>query len=174
MRAVATIAARGARRGGAPAAAAATKTTTKRFAASSSSDDERDGGGAAKDAMDTVQLVRPLARRSQALRHGQLAAVEHRPPSIGRGVSMVACVDSAGILQRIQPQLDASQQGAQLNDNLPGLEGRCHEAGLAMLSQDGDGREALRLAASRAIQRGDLARCAPLARSSASHSAETR
>ena len=49
---------------------------------------------------------------------------------------------------------------------LPGLEGRCHDAGWSALCTGGDGRDPLRLAASRAIQRGDLARCA--ARSSSS------
>jgi hypothetical protein len=52
-------------------------------------------------------------------------------------------------------------QGAQVDGNaleLPGLEGRCSEAGWALLCSGGDGRDPLRLAASRAIQRGDLAR----------------
>lgn len=52
-------------------------------------------------------------------------------------------------------------QGAEVDGDaleLPGLEGRCHEAGWALLCSGGDGRDLLRLAASRAIQRGDLAR----------------
>jgi hypothetical protein len=53
-------------------------------------------------------------------------------------------------------------QGAQVDGDaleLPGLEGRCHDAGWALLCTGGDGRrDLLRLAASRAIQRGDLAR----------------
>ena len=56
-----------------------------------------------------------------------------------------------------------AQQGAQLDTSheLPGLEGRCNDAGWFALCTGGDGRDLLRLAASRAIQRGDLARRAP-------------
>ena len=127
----------GVRRSAAPAAGVATTThaSNKRGRSSVASEDP--------GALDSTILVRLLL--------AALAVISQRTPALHYNCSWAAVLMHPG------------QQGAQLDAShkLPGLEGRCNDAGWLALCTGGDGRDLLRLAASRAIQRGDLARRAP-------------